>query len=120
MALHTSDKFASAIAAGTDWRDISRKVLEDLQAARTGGDAFNFGFLYVTDKLAGELSNILALFKSVMGIEDWVGSVGLGVCGCGVEYVDRPAISAMIAQFPDRAIPRRQFLPDPRFRSGAG
>lgn len=98
MLATTSTQFASAIASGTDWRDTSKAVLEALEAAKTSDQDFNFGFLYVSDYLSEDLTSILNLFKSVLGIENWVGSVGLGVCGNGREYIDEPAISAMIGR----------------------
>ena len=96
MSLTTSTHFASCIASGTDWRDISKEVLEQLQSIRTSGDKFNIGFLYVSDQLAGDMESIVGLFRSVLNIEQWTGTVGIGVCGNGQEIVDRPAISAMI------------------------
>lgn len=98
MSLYSSSQFASALATGTDWRDTSKAVLEALEETRTDGFAFNFGFLYITDHLAGDAESILNLFKSVLGIEHWVGGVGVGVCGCGQGAVDKPAISAMIGR----------------------
>jgi len=100
MILYTSDSFASASAAGTDWRDTARKVLESLQSARTAGDDFNIGFIYISDKLTEDARSILDLFRSVTRIEHWTGAIGLGVCGAGAEYVDEPAISAMIGRIP--------------------
>jgi small ligand-binding sensory domain FIST len=99
MNLFTSDKFASVAESGTNWRDISKKVLEQFESIRVSKDDFNFGFLYVTDDLVEDIESILSLFKSVTGIKDWVGSVGLGVCGTGREFADQPAISAMIGRF---------------------
>jgi small ligand-binding sensory domain FIST len=34
-----------------------------------------------------------------LNIDHWVGSVGLGVSGCGERFIDLPAISAMIGRF---------------------
>jgi len=96
MSLTTSTHFASCIASGTDWRDTSKEVLEQLQSIRTSGDKFNIGFIYVSDQLAGDMESIVGLFRSVLNIEQWTGTVGIGVCGNGQEIVDRPAISAMI------------------------
>lgn len=96
MSLTTSSRFASAIDSGTDWRDTSKKVLEQLEQARTENDGFNIGFLYVSDHLCDNLSSILGLFKSVLEIEHWCGCVGMGICGNGTEYIDKPAISVMI------------------------
>lgn len=101
MSVFTSTHFASSIAAGTDWRDCSKAVLEQLEDIRTEGDGFNFGFLYVSDLLAGDLDSILNLFRSVMDIENWTGCIGIGVCGNHEQYVDTPAISAMITRFDD-------------------
>ncbi len=99
MTLTTSTDFASVIAEGADWREVSKRALEDLQKARTEEDGMNFGFLYLTDALAEDAGSILTLFKSVTGIDHWIGCTGIGVAGCGREYVDTPAISAMIGKF---------------------
>lgn len=101
MTLYTSTQFASAAANGTDWRDISKKVLEALSGARTPGDGFNIGFLYISDLLSDDAQSILSLFKSVTGIETWIGSCGMGVAGVGQAFVDQPAISAMIGHVDD-------------------
>lgn len=101
MSFITSSHFASTIQTGTDWRDTSKKTLETLEKARTEGDNFNIGFLYVSDHLSEDLTSILNLFKSVLNIENWVGCVGIGVCANGVEHIDTPAISAMIGHLPE-------------------
>lgn len=103
MSLFTSSHFASAAASGTDWRDTTKNVLEKLEAVRTENDHFNFGFLYISDHLADDVTSIYNLFKSVMDIDNWIGSVGMGVLGCGEAYIDQPAISALIGRFDDDA-----------------
>ena len=100
MSLFTSSDFASTCADGKDWRECAKNVLDKLEDVRTNPDAFNVGFLYVTDHLADDISSILNLFKSVLQIENWVGTVGMGVVGCGESIIDRPAISAMIGNLP--------------------
>lgn len=99
MSLFTSSQFASAAARGTDWRDCAKTVLEQLESIQTENVTFNLGILYISDHLADDADSILNLFKSVLNIEHWVGSVAVGVCGCGEAYVDEPAISAMIGAF---------------------
>lgn len=102
MTLATSSHFASSIARGNDWRDISKTVLEALKAAKPPeGEAFNLGFIYVSDHLAQDVGSIVNLFRSVLNIEQWSGCVGIGVCGAGQELFDTPAIAAMIGAFPD-------------------
>lgn len=98
MTLFTSTQFASASASGADWRECCKKVLEALESVRTEDAGFNIGFLYITDALAGDAGSILTLFRSVTGIEIWTGCVGLGVVSVGEEFVDGPAISAMIGR----------------------
>lgn len=103
MPLTTSEKFASMAASGTDWRDTSKKILEQLESVKTGSETFNFGFLYVSDVLSDDLSSILTLFRSVTGIENWVGSIGLGICDIHADYFDVPAIAAMVCSFDDQS-----------------
>lgn len=98
MGLYTSSSFASASAAGTDWRDTSKKVLELLERARTESDGFNIGFLYISDTLVDDAGSILNLFRSVTQIDHWVGAAALGICATGAEYVDGAAIAVMIGR----------------------
>lgn len=100
MNITTSLSFASVAASGETWRDISKKVLEQLESIRTDGFKPNIGFLYITDVLAPDAASILTLFRSVTGIEHWSGCAALGVCANGAEYVDAPAISVLVGQLP--------------------
>ncbi|MCD8497583.1 MAG: FIST C-terminal domain-containing protein [Alphaproteobacteria bacterium] len=100
MTLISNAHFASAIAAGTDWRDTSKAVLEQLQRAPAPeGGKHTLGFVYVSDYLAQDVGSIVNLFRSVLGIDRWTGCVGIGVCGAGEEYFDKPAVAAMIGDF---------------------
>ena len=103
MSLFTSSHFASASASGSDWREAAKTVLEKLEDIKTDGAKFNLGFLYISDALSDDAEGIVNLFKSVLGIEHWVGANGVGVVGCGESFIDKPAISAMIGQFDDDA-----------------
>ncbi len=58
------------------------------------------GFLYVTDVVADDLGGILEVLRRRTGVDDWVGSVGIGICASGAEYFDRPAAAAMVCDFP--------------------
>ncbi|MCB1562820.1 MAG: FIST C-terminal domain-containing protein [Alphaproteobacteria bacterium] len=99
MPLYTSSKFASAGASGADWREAAKAVLETLEGSKTKDKNFNFGFLYITDRLADDAQSIVNLFSSVLQIKNWVGAVGIGICAVGEEFVDRPAISVMLGRF---------------------
>lgn len=115
MAIITSTHFASVSASGENWRDISKKVLEELESIKTDGFVPNIGFLYMTDALAEDASSILTLFRSVTGIEQWTGCAALGICAHGTEYVDIPAISAMVGMVPPEKV-RSFFAAAPNFK----
>ena len=91
------DMFRMAHASATDWQQAANACLAQL--GNIPADA-SLGFLYVTDRLAGQLPQILAFFQEQTDVPQWVGSLGVGVCATSQEYNDQPAISVMIADFP--------------------
>ena len=87
--------FHVAHASG-DWAQAAKDCADQLAAQGAQG---NLGFLYVTDVLADDLPGILAFMRERTGIEDWVGTVGVGVCATGAEYFDAPAMAVMTGAF---------------------
>jgi len=81
-------------AAAPDWKQAAEACITQL-----GRGPASLGFLYVTDLLADHLGDILSLFRSRTGIPHWVGTVGIGVCATGREYLDEAAIAAMAGDF---------------------
>ncbi len=101
MTLITSSHFVSADAAGRDWREAVKSVLDQLEEVLAeDGSEYTFGFLYISDLLREDASSILNLLKSVTHIDNWIGSTGIGVCTNGREYLDEPALSLMLAKMP--------------------
>ena len=86
--------FKYAHARGKDWRAAAQACASQLEGA-TG----SLGFLYATDKVAGELSEVLSMCRKATGVAHWIGAVGIGVCATGQEYLDEPAVAAMIGDF---------------------
>ncbi len=86
--------FRYAHASARDWREAANACL-----AQLGQGPASLGFLYLTDLLADHAGDILALLKSRTGIPHWVGTVGIGVCASGREYLDEPAIAVMAGDF---------------------
>jgi small ligand-binding sensory domain FIST len=86
--------FRYAHASAKDWRQAADSCL-----AQLGRGPANLGFLFATDQLVDDLDNILTLFRSKTGVPHWVGAVGIGVCASGREYLDEPAIVAMVGDF---------------------
>lgn len=81
-------------AAAQNWQEAAEACI-----AQIGRGPASLGFLYVTDLFADHLGEILALIKSRTGIPHWVGTVGIGVCATGREYLDEAAIAAMAGDF---------------------
>lgn len=81
-------------ATGADWREAANSCL-----AKLGQGPASLGFLYVTDALTDHVGDILALFRSRTGVPHWVGTVGIGICATAQEYLDEPAIAAMVGDF---------------------
>lgn len=90
--------FSIGHATGDDWRQAMDRCLSALGDVPETG---NLGFLYVTDDLAEHMDEVLERFCSVTGVDHWVGTVGMGICATGIEYYDRPAAAAMVAELPE-------------------
>jgi small ligand-binding sensory domain FIST len=86
--------FRYAHAAGKDWREAVHACTEQLEGAMG-----SVGFLYATDLVAEHLQETLSLCRKKTGVVHWVGTVGLGVCATGREYLDQPAVAAMVCEF---------------------
>ncbi|MBM3343359.1 MAG: histidine kinase [Betaproteobacteria bacterium] len=87
-------EFRAAHATGDGWQDAAERCL-----AQLGPGAGTLGFLYVTDLIAEHYAEIAQLFRARTGIDHWVGATGVGVCGNGAEYLDRPAIAVLVGDF---------------------
>lgn len=94
--------FCIAQSEAEDWSGVAKNLAEGLGTTPVSpGKNENFlGFLYVTDAIAGDLASILTYLRQTTGIEDWTGTVGIGICATGAEYFDRSAAVAMVAALP--------------------
>ena len=93
----TATTFKAACATGSDWRAILGRCLTDLG---TGPSHANLGLLYVTAPLAPYLRELLDELRSKTEIDDWIGTVGTGICFTGREIYDEPAAAIMLASLP--------------------
>ncbi len=90
--------FQHGLAIGSDPREIVNLCLAQI------GDidpAANAGFIYITDALSSELEHVLHLLQHGTGIEHWYGSTGVALIGSNQEIYDQPALSVMLASFPE-------------------
>ena len=84
--------FSYGHAAAPGWRECVSACAEHL-----GRPGQGLGFVYFTDALVDSAQSILDSLREETRVEDWIGSVGLGVLATGAEYQDAPAIVAMVA-----------------------
>lgn len=92
------DKFFSISSK----HDSPQAVIQDcVQQCESVPDDANFGFIYATDTMSADFAELLSQCKAATNITHWVGSIGLGVITTGQEIYDAPAVSIMLANFPD-------------------
>ncbi|MEO8037828.1 MAG: FIST N-terminal domain-containing protein [Betaproteobacteria bacterium] len=91
-----ADRFAYAHAASPHWRIAAAECLERIGPVAPEA---NLGFVYVTDHYAGRLGELLTLLKTSTGVEHWIGTVGIGICATGREYLDEGAMALMLGAF---------------------
>ncbi|MBA4177463.1 MAG: hypothetical protein C0505_13035 [Leptothrix sp. (in: Bacteria)] len=92
-------------AAHPDWRAalaLAGTQIEARQAAleHSGAGPLTLGFAYFSDHFAPHAQALLAELRRRWPGLAWVGSVGVGVCAGGVEYIDEPALALMLAPLP--------------------
>lgn len=95
--------FRAAHARGADWQSVLSSVVDQLghaTAEATVRPAPGLGFVYLSEPLAPHASAIVDTLKRATAVEKWVGTVGIGVVASGVEYLDEPALAAMITDWP--------------------
>ena len=85
-------------ARADDWRDAAELCLEAIGDVPASA---NLGFLYFTDHFGADAENLLTHLRNATGIDQWVGTVGIGVLATGTEYMDEPAVAVMLASLPD-------------------
>ena len=88
------ESFQIASTSGLAARELVNECLRQLGDVR---GKYKLGFIYASDTLCNELESIVGRFKQDTGIQDWVGTVGLGVCSTGIEYYDEASLVVMLA-----------------------
>jgi small ligand-binding sensory domain FIST len=90
--------FRAGHARADRWEDAVEGALRQVGPIPTGA---NLGFAYVSDRLAPAAAEILEHLKQATGVQEWVGTVGVGVLATGIEYFDEPALAVMVAALPE-------------------
>ena len=90
-------QFALAHAADGTAQELAAQC-----AAQLSGDGdHTLGFIYVTDQLAASLDEIIETLTARTSVENWVGTVGFGICATASEYFERPAVAILTGRFSD-------------------
>ena len=91
-------------ATHPQWRMAAGLVIAQLRAQMTlPGHAPQprLGLLYITDHYAPSAAEILAhLREELPMVQDWSGTVGVGVTANNAEYFDEPGIALMLCDLP--------------------
>ena len=106
-----TETFAYGHAAAATWRQAAEACLAQ---CGSGVRTATLGFVYATDALADSFGEIVEFLRRRTGIAHWVGTVGLGICASGSEYLDEPALAIMCCSFDDSAFRVLPLLQSPR------
>jgi small ligand-binding sensory domain FIST len=90
--------FVHAHSPAPRWQDGAAACARTIAESGIGA---NLGFVYVTDTHAEDLQAIVDLLRARSGVAHWVGTVGIGVCSTGIEYLDQPGIVTLAGAFPE-------------------
>ena len=91
-------------ATHPQWQMAAGLVIAQLRAQMTlPGHAAHprLGLLYITDDYAKEAEAILMHFREELPmVQDWAGTVGVGVAANNAEYFDEPGMALMLCDVP--------------------
>lgn len=90
-------QFLLAHAAGGDGTALLERCLAQLGSVPPEA---SIGFVYASDKLAGQLPSVLQRLRAVLPRVQWVGTLGMAVCASGQEYYDTPALVLLVGDVP--------------------
>lgn len=90
------NQFLLAQSAGRSSGDLVADCLNQLGSIPPEA---NFGFLYLSDHLSDSAEFILDRLKQATDIENWVGTIGIGVIAGDKEFYDETAMAVMLAGF---------------------
>lgn len=89
--------FAAACVSGATGAALAADAVAALGTIPAGA---SLGFYYITEEAAEDLPEILDVLRRRTGVEAWIGTVGLGVCGAGTECFDAPGLAVLVGTFP--------------------
>ncbi len=94
-----TEPFQLATSSGHNARELVNECLHQLGDVK---GKYQLGFIYANDTLSDDLKNILGRLKQETGVNDWIGSLGMGLCSTGTEYYDSKALIVMLADIENK------------------
>jgi len=91
--------FVSVVSDAETWSLAAKDLEAGLAGIEPRAGRQFLGFLYVTDTLAEDFGSIVSYLRQKTGVQHWIGSVGMGVCGRDREFFMRPGAAAMVGDF---------------------
>ena len=88
------DTFPHAHGEDQDWRTAVGVCLDQLDAQLDGRGGV--GFVYLSDHFAPAAQDILTVLRGRTGIDDWVGTAGIGIAAGRQQLFDEPSLSVMV------------------------
>ena len=89
------DAFPCGHGADPDWRTAAAACLDQLEERLDGQTGI--GFVYLSDHFAPAAREILTVLRGRTGIDDWIGTAGIGIAAGRDQLFDEPAMSVMVA-----------------------
>lgn len=98
--MNTGCLFPFGHATHPQWPMAAALVVAQLKAQMAQphyATAPTLGVVYLTDRYAEHAQAVLDyLSDELLDVNDWVGTVGVGICANQVEYIDEPAMAVML------------------------
>ncbi len=91
--------FISVVSDADTWSAAAKDLETGLAELRPQGGRQFLGFLYVSDALAEDFGSIVSYLRQKTGVQHWIGSVGMGICGNAQEVFQRPGAAVMVGDF---------------------
>jgi small ligand-binding sensory domain FIST len=88
-------QYQFAIALDNHWENLADECIRQIDSSSPDN---RIGFLYTTDLVAIDMENLIEKLRNETDIQDWVGTVGIGICAGDSEIYDTRAISLMVME----------------------
>ena len=92
-----ADRFRVAHARALAWQDAVEACVDQLGAPRPNE---TLGIVYANDRFVESLTGIVDRLTEATGINNWIGTVGIGVLAGNTAHYDEPALAVMTAALP--------------------